>query len=105
MNYEDLTTDQLLEVLPHHLHVARNDNAESHDRWRIYNMSSGKYVEPGKAVVRELLISTLEHIALAEGIDVDDSLECLSVLEQRAKIQSAIDDATVENILLSPIKH
>lgn len=89
MNYEDLTTDQLLEVLPHHLHVARNDNAELHDRWRIYNMSSGKYVEPGKAVVRELLISTLEHIALDERIDLDDSLVVAAPPEESLFIKMA----------------
>lgn len=67
MEYEDLTTDQLLEVLPQHLHVARNDNAESHDRWRIYNMASKKYLEPGSHNVRQLLISTLKHIDLVQN--------------------------------------
>lgn len=62
MEYEDLTTDQLLEALPQHLHAARNDNAEPHDRWRIYNMASREYIEPGKASVRDLLITTLQRI-------------------------------------------
>jgi len=57
-NYEILTTDELLEMLPNHLHLARNENAEHHDRWRIYNRAHKKYLDPGTSTARELLIAT-----------------------------------------------
>lgn len=66
MDFEDLTTEQLLETLPQHLHVARNDNANPHDRWRIYNMTSKEYIEPGAQNVRQLLVTTLKLINLKQ---------------------------------------
>lgn len=66
--YEYLSTAELLEALPQHLHVARNDNAEHHDRWRIYNMASNKYIDPGQATVRSLLVSTLQRIDSQEAL-------------------------------------
>lgn len=64
MIYEKMTTDALLERLPDNLHLARNSSAGSYDRWRIFNSFTGKYVEPGKPSARDLLIYTLDNLAL-----------------------------------------
>lgn len=61
--YRDWTTDELLDELPSNLHLARNENAPEHDRWRVYNMATGKYPAPGYATARECLIGTLTTIA------------------------------------------
>lgn len=50
------TTDELLETLPNHLHLARNDKADVSDRWRVYNTHTQKYIEPGASTARELLV-------------------------------------------------
>ena len=55
---EEKTTDELLELLPSNLHLARNENAPDHDKWRIYNSATKKYIEPGKATARELMLYT-----------------------------------------------
>lgn len=100
MKYEDLTTDQLLEALPHHLHVAHNDNAEPHDRWRIYNMASQKYLEPGTHDVRQLLVSTLKHIDLLQDKTVTNKpstkLVCGSIAEGKGDLESAIKLRQIE---------
>jgi len=57
-----MTTDELLELLPNNLHVARNDNAPEHDRWRIYNSATHQYVEPGFSTARELMIHTCRRL-------------------------------------------
>lgn len=62
MKYEGLTTDELLDKLPCHLHLARNTNADPVDRWRLYNIASDQYVEPGKPTARELLIYVLNRL-------------------------------------------
>ena len=59
--YDDFTTDELLDCLPNHLHLARNSNAPDHDRWRIYSDATKKYIEPGMKTARELLVYTLER--------------------------------------------
>lgn len=56
MEFEKMTLDDLLENLPNNLHIAKNDNAPEHDRWRIYNCFTQKYIEPGFSNVRDLLI-------------------------------------------------
>lgn len=60
--FDDMTTDELLEQLPNNLHIARNDNAPEHDRWRIYNTATEKYVEPGFPNARELMIYTCRRL-------------------------------------------
>ena len=40
----------------------RNDNAAQHDRWRIYNSHSRKYIQPGHPSARELLLYTLNEL-------------------------------------------
>ncbi|MES9901099.1 MAG: hypothetical protein ABW168_00285 [Sedimenticola sp.] len=60
--YADMTTDELLELLPNNLHVARNDNAASNDRWRIFNSHTKKYVEPGYPTARTLMIGAMVRI-------------------------------------------
>ncbi len=62
MEYENLTTDELLENLPNNLHLTRNDNAPWHDRWRIYNNHTKKHIEPGCLTARELLLYTLDQL-------------------------------------------
>lgn len=57
-----MTTDELLEKLPNNLHLARNDNAPEHDRWRIYNWHTKKYVEPGAATAHQLLVETINRL-------------------------------------------
>lgn len=59
MDYSGLTTDELLELLPNHLQLARNENAPAHDRWRVYNPFTQEHIEPGQKTARELLIATL----------------------------------------------
>ena len=60
--FVDMTTDQLAEKLPNNLHLARNDNAPEFDRWRVYNIATEKYAEPGAETVRDLLINTLTRL-------------------------------------------
>ena len=36
-NVKSSTQDSLLERLPNHLYLARNDNAPDFDRWRLYS--------------------------------------------------------------------
>jgi hypothetical protein len=62
MNLENMTTNELAEKLPNNLHLARNENAPEHDRWRVWNSHTEKYCEPGAATVRDLLIATLERL-------------------------------------------
>jgi len=62
MKYSDMGTDELLELLPNNLHLARNSNASDTDRWRMYNMASKKYPSPGFKSARDLLIYTLDRI-------------------------------------------
>ena len=54
---DDYATDDLLERLPSHLHLARNGIAPEHDRWRLYNCASGEYIAPGYSTAREVLIA------------------------------------------------
>lgn len=61
-NFNDMTTDELLEELPNNLHLARNGNAREDDRWRIFNSHTGQYVEPGYATARELLVRTCNRL-------------------------------------------
>lgn len=51
----ELTIEELLESLPNHLHLARNDSAPDHDRWRVFNRISGRYIETGCGTAREVL--------------------------------------------------
>jgi hypothetical protein len=53
---DDYATDDLLERLPSHFHLARNGIAPEHDRWRLYNCASGEYIAPGYSTAREALI-------------------------------------------------
>ena len=62
MNLEKMTTDELLELLPDNLHLSKNSNAPSHDRWRIYNSFTGKNPKPGFARPRRLLVYTLTRL-------------------------------------------
>lgn len=62
MRYENMTTDDLLERLPNNLHLARNDNAPDHDRWRIYNSATQKYTEPGAPNAREVMIIAFNRL-------------------------------------------
>lgn len=62
MQYEEMTTDALLEKLPNNLHLARNDNAPDHDRWRIYNSATQKYAEPGAPTAREMMIIAFKRL-------------------------------------------
>lgn len=62
MRYEDLTTDELLDALPQHLHVAKNDFADPADKWRIFNTVTEQYIAPGYETARQLLISSLTKI-------------------------------------------
>lgn len=57
-----ISTDELLERLPNNLHLARNDNAPEHDRWRIYNSHTEKYVEPGFPNARDLMLYTIDRL-------------------------------------------
>lgn len=100
MEYEDLTTDQLLEALPQHLHVARNDNAEPHDRWRIYNTASEKYLEPGSNNVRQLIVATLKQINSDQGNAVaghaNTKLVCGHIAEGKGDLERAIKIRQIE---------
>ena len=60
--YTEMSTDELLELLPSNLHLARNENAPAHDRWRVYNTVTEKHVAPGAVSCRDLLIATLATI-------------------------------------------
>ena len=60
--FENMPIEELLENLPNHLHLARNDNAPDHDRWRIYNSATKEYTEPGFPTVRDLLVYTYNRI-------------------------------------------
>ena len=62
MQYDEMSTDELLELLPNNLHLARNDNAPEHDRFRVYNSAIGQYEEPGASSARDLLVSMLTRI-------------------------------------------
>ncbi len=50
------TLEELMNILPNHLHIARNENALKHDRYRIFNMAKGQFLEWGTKTVRELLL-------------------------------------------------
>ena len=54
--FENLSTDVLLELLPDHLNLCRNSNAPENDRWRFYNKAHEEYIEPGASSARELLL-------------------------------------------------
>ena len=58
----ELSTDELLEKLPDNLHLARNSNAPDHDKWRIFNSVTSKYIEPGFDNPKALLIHTIEKL-------------------------------------------
>ena len=60
--YEVMSTDELLEQLPANLHIARNENAPEHDRWRVYNSATSKYITPGYSTAHALLVGTLTNI-------------------------------------------
>jgi len=62
--YKKMTTDELLDALPDHLYVARNDEADPEDRWRIYNRVTKKYIDPGYPTVRDLMINTLKILSI-----------------------------------------
>jgi len=53
---DDYSTDDLLERLPSNLHLARNDNAPEHDRWRMYNSATDEYIAPGHSTARAAMI-------------------------------------------------
>jgi len=61
-DFEQKSTDDLLELLPSNLHLARNENAAAHDRWRIYNAFTQKYTEPGADTARNILVFVLSKI-------------------------------------------
>lgn len=70
MDLEKKTTDELLELLPSsHLHIAKNPLADVADKWRVFNVASQKYVEPGYPTARELLINLLPEI-LSQNLTV-----------------------------------
>ena len=62
MNYNNMTLEELLNILPDNLHVARNDNADENNRWKIFNRVLNKYVGGGFPSARELIIGTLTKI-------------------------------------------
>lgn len=62
MNYDDKTTDELLELIPNNLHLARNSDAPDRDRFRMFNSANGKYIEPGAKTGRRAIIKMLEKI-------------------------------------------
>jgi hypothetical protein len=53
---DDYSTDDLLERLPSNLHLARNENAPEHDRWRMYNSATDEYITPGHSTARAAMI-------------------------------------------------
>ena len=57
-----MKTDELLELLPDNLHIARNSNAPNFDKYRLYNTTTKKYTKIGRESVRELLILTYDEI-------------------------------------------
>lgn len=59
-----MTTTDLLNLLPAHLHLARNPAADVNDRWRVYNIHSCGYSLPGFSSARELL----EHLVKELGL-------------------------------------
>ena len=61
-NYNEMATDELLELMPDNLHLAKNSNAPEHDRWRVFNSHTKKYVEPGFSTAKELMIHALTRI-------------------------------------------
>lgn len=60
--FGEMTTDALLDLIPNHLHLARNSNAPDHDRFRFYSTATKQYLEPGKPTAREATIALLELI-------------------------------------------
>jgi len=66
MSLNDLPTDELLELLPDNLQVARNSLASSNDRYRFYNLARHEFTTNGFATVRELILDMLERTGRSE---------------------------------------
>lgn len=60
--YEKMDTDAILELLPSNLHLCRNENAPEHDRWRVFNSFTKKYISPGAPTARLLMVATMSKI-------------------------------------------
>ena len=60
--YELMSTDELLEIMPDNLQLARNDNADPDGKWRAYNRCTDNYCEPGFPTAKAMMIFTLEAI-------------------------------------------
>ena len=60
--FDHLTTEELLERMPDNLHLAKNSNAPEHDKWRVFNSHTKKYVEPGFGTARDLMLHVLKRI-------------------------------------------
>ncbi len=61
-SYNNLTTDELLDLLPDMLCVARKSHADENDRFRIYNRNTEEYARHGFSSARELIIHMLDTI-------------------------------------------
>ncbi|WP_339145231.1 hypothetical protein [Pseudoalteromonas galatheae] len=67
LELEKKTTDELLDMWPSpHLHIVKNPKANDSDKWRVFNMVSQTYVEPGYSTARELLIHILPEVLISE---------------------------------------
>ncbi len=56
----EYTTDELLELLPNNLYIARNSYAIDQDKYRLFNSHTQICNPPGFSTVRELLIHHIE---------------------------------------------
>lgn len=68
----DLTTDQLLEMLPNHLHLAHNSNANDGDRWRFWNIAQNMYTAVGYPSARCALLIVLTRLRHRRGVAEKD---------------------------------
>jgi len=61
-NYEDISTDELLEMLPNKLHLTKNDNAAPVHKWCMFNMDTFEFDGNCAPTARELMIQTYSEI-------------------------------------------
>ena len=60
--YKEKDLEELLEELPNNLHLARDSNAPRHDKYRMYNKATGKYLEStGSDTAKGFIIYMIEE--------------------------------------------
>lgn len=62
MNYDEMSTDELLNIMPDNLLLMRNDNKEPEKRWRLYNTLTKKRCSCWGLTARDLMIKTLKDL-------------------------------------------